>query len=196
MQKLLEKKNKKTKKRKSPPQLGRLASWPPCPPMGLGPPQPAGPAPRIALPSLLFPRCAPLQGRVAARPPRRQRRGLIRAPPLDASTSSPPTSTHASNPPSPSPPLPLPLLRSGEEADAVATVPFPSSRPPAAPRPLTLSVSFARLDSFDWRPPLEPGSTAAAVHPRPHLRLPSISFDSGDVSTATKPPRATVRAAR
>ena len=98
MQKLLEKEKKKTKKRKSPPQLGRLARWPPCPPMGLGPPQPAGPAPRIALPSLLFPRCAPLQGRVAARPPRRQRRGWIRAPPLDASTSSPPTSTHASNP--------------------------------------------------------------------------------------------------
>ena len=62
------------------------------------------------------------------------------------------------------------------------------SRPPAAPRPLTLSVSSARVDSFVWWPQLELGGAAASDPLRPLLRLSSIFFVSGAAPAAPKPP--------
>ena len=70
------------------------------------------------------------------------------------------------------------------------------SRPPAAPRPLTLTVSSLVVLSIDRWPQLELGSTEAPDPFRPRLRSSPPFFVSGAVSAATKPPRATMRAAR
>ena len=110
MQKLLEKKNKKTKKRKSPPPSTGLTgpAGHRAPPHGPRPTSTSRPSSPHRAP-FLFPWCAPLQGRRPRRTTSPSTRRIRSTPPLDASTSSPPTSTHAPNPlalsasPSPTP---------------------------------------------------------------------------------------------
>ena len=199
MQKLLEKKRKNNKKKKRKGEVeGRerpsaslrlrptRASWPNRPahtPLGRrSPPSPVQPTEGA-------------RPRVAAGPPRRRREG-IRPPrrlgplashlptcPLSLSLLSPTRSLRPSSPPDPRPKHSRhrpPLL----------------SRPPAAPRPLTLTVRSAVVLSIDRWPQLELGSTEAPDPFRPRLRSSPPFFVSGAVSAATKPPRATVRAAR
>ena len=128
----------------------------------------AGPAPRSA-PPFLFPWCAPLQGRDAARPPRRQRRGWVRAPPLDASTSSPPTSTH-------SPARPLCLSHSPPDSPSS----FPLSR--------TRACSPPRLDCTR-------GHRAPFASPSSPSSPPPSSTQSPSVSASREPLRGADRAA-
>ena len=95
MQKLLEKKNKKKEKER------RRGGRAPGLPLGFGPSQQAGPPHQPGRPSspkrapFLFPWCAPLQGRRPRRTTSPSTRRIRSTPPLDASASSPPTSTNS-----------------------------------------------------------------------------------------------------
>ena len=137
-------------------------------PLGLRPQRQAQPARPSSPPrSLSFPFCSPGARRYrGSSPPDHLAVPAERDKVSTAPTPRPPRlplvchPTHLA-PRSPDPLLSLPLLRFGEEADAVAAVPRPSSRLPTSPRLANLSGSSAIVLSIDRWPQLELGSTEA-----------------------------------